>query len=251
MFTRVEFKLQAKEKLRGNWSYMAGLNVIILILTGIAGGILGIIPLFGSIIAMFITMPLQFSNIIIAIRLYKEQDIPVNTVFSGFQFTMKAVGLSLWMSIWILLWSLLLFIPGIIKSYSYSLAYYCLINNPELTIREALKESIRITNGYKADLFVLDLSWIGWSLLAGFTCGIGLLFLSPYQLETKYIAFRFLKEHIDGFVNEEERFVADDDIHEQSAPIDIDKQETTTKHVSSDLSADEEISTQKEDSINL
>ena len=42
------------------------------------------------------------------------------------------------------LWTLLFIIPGIIKSYSYSMAYYIRCDHPEYTATQAIKESQRI-----------------------------------------------------------------------------------------------------------
>ena len=65
----------------------------------------------------------------------------------------------------IILWSLLFLIPGIIAAYRYSLAVYVMIDHPEYTAMDCLRESKRLTNGYKAQLFTLDLSFILWLLL--------------------------------------------------------------------------------------
>ena len=60
---------------------------------------------------------------------------------------------------------MLFVIPGIIAAYRYSFAMLNLCENPELGVMEALNLSKRQTNGYKWQLFVLQLSFIGWSLL--------------------------------------------------------------------------------------
>jgi uncharacterized membrane protein len=52
---------------------------------------------------------------------------------------------------------------------------------PELTPREALRISREMMRGYKWDLFVLDITFIGWILLAILTLGIGLVFVTPYM----------------------------------------------------------------------
>lgn len=105
----------------------------------------------------------------------------------------------------IMLWSLLLIVPGIIKSYSYRLAFYCLMDDPNLSPKEAIQKSMRLTVGHKLDFFVLDLSWIGWAFAATFTCGIGSLFLIPYTRLTDYIAYRAISEQsLD--LSEEETF---------------------------------------------
>ena len=55
--------------------------------------------------------------------------------------------------------------PGIIAYYRYSFALYNLYEDPEMDIMEALNLSKRQTQGYKMELFKLDLSYMGWILL--------------------------------------------------------------------------------------
>lgn len=83
------------------------------------------------------------------------------------------------------LWSLLLVIPGIIKSISYSMSFLIAIEYPEISGREALKLSMKLTDGYKWDIFLLGLSFIGWAFLSVLTLGIGFLWLSSY-IDTAY-----------------------------------------------------------------
>lgn len=79
------------------------------------------------------------------------------------------------------LWTLLLIVPGIIKSYEYYLVPYILQDDPQMDYRDALKLSKDMMDGYKWNLFVLQLSFIGWEILGGLCCGIGLMFLRPYK----------------------------------------------------------------------
>lgn len=195
MFSRIAFKTQAKEKLKGNWAYLAGLSVRIVIITVFANAV-SYIPYLTIFALLLVAIPLPLSKLIIAIKLYNGEDIPVSTIFSAYHFFGKVIGLSLWTALWVFLWLLLFIIPGIVKSISYSMAFYCLFNNPKLTIREALQESTRITSGYKLELLVLDLSWIGWALVSVVTLGLGIFFLLPYMTMTDYIAFRFLKKQM-------------------------------------------------------
>lgn len=83
--------------------------------------------------------------------------------------------------IYTLLWSLLLIIPGIVKSYSYAMTEFVLVDRPDLAYNEAIEESMRLMQGNKWRLFVLDLSFFGWALLCILTLGIGYLFLAPYM----------------------------------------------------------------------
>jgi uncharacterized membrane protein len=80
------------------------------------------------------------------------------------------------------LWSLLFVIPGIIKGYEYRMIPYLMAENPDLSSEEAFALSKQMMNGQKWDAFVLDLSFIGWDILAGFTFGIlSALYVQPYK----------------------------------------------------------------------
>lgn len=81
----------------------------------------------------------------------------------------------------VFLWSLLFVIPGIMKAYSYSMIYYVKNDHPSFTWRECLAESERLMKGKRLNLFILDLSFLGWILLMPFTFGIGILWLAPYM----------------------------------------------------------------------
>lgn len=82
------------------------------------------------------------------------------------------------------LWYLLLIIPGIIKSYEYRFVPYLLTNEPDLTFTEAISRSQELTAGEKWNMFVLDLSFIGWFFLGSLLFGIGGIFVNPYYEAT-------------------------------------------------------------------
>ena len=121
---------------------------------------------------------------------YARNEVPsVKDVFLGFRIFGKVVPTVLLRDVFIFLWSLLLVIPGIIKGYSYSLVPYLIYENPNLTPKQALKLSETMMDGWKAEAFVLDLSFIGWRLLSALTLGIlDVLYVNPYY-ETAYAMF--------------------------------------------------------------
>ena len=75
---------------------------------------------------------------------------------------------------------LLLIVPAIIAAFSYSMVFYILADNPDISPTNALKKSKEMMMGYKWKIFFLGLSFLGWALLAILTLGIGLLWLMPY-----------------------------------------------------------------------
>lgn len=81
----------------------------------------------------------------------------------------------------VMCWSLLLFIPGIVAAYRYRFAVYNIMENDQLTASEAIALSCQQTKGMKWDLFILDLSFIGWSILSSMTLGLLDIWLMPYK----------------------------------------------------------------------
>ena len=90
------------------------------------------------------------------------------------------------------LWMLLLIVPGIIKSYSYSMAPYIMAEHPEWGANECITKSREIMDGHKFELFCLEISFIGWALLSILTLGIGGLFLTPYTRAARAAFYRNL-----------------------------------------------------------
>ncbi len=68
---------------------------------------------------------------------------------------------------------------AIIKSYSYAMAPYILIENPEMHGCDAITASRKLMHGKKAKLFCLELSYFGWGVLCVLTLGILSIWVSP------------------------------------------------------------------------
>lgn len=94
-----------------------------------------------------------------------------------------------------MLWTMLFFFPGIVKYYAYSQMFFVLAEFPDVSIPKALTISKRITYGFKADLFMLDLSFLGWYLLSILTGGIAIIWISPYIYMTKTNAYHALMKN--------------------------------------------------------
>lgn len=114
------------------------------------------------------------------LKQHDRQNPETRDLFSQFDRFGDGFCLALLQSLFIALWSLLLIIPGIIKAYSYSMAPFIMAENPNMTAKEALAASSNLMDGHKADLFFLDLSFIGWAILSLLTLGIGDFWLNPY-----------------------------------------------------------------------
>lgn len=119
------------------------------------------------------------------LNLIQENNPNFADLFSAFSIFWKGFAMRVLTGIFTFLWSLLFIIPGIIAAISYSMTPYILCENKELSASEAISLSKEMMQGNKWRYFCLDLSFIGWGILCGFTFGIGLLWLIPYKNAAK------------------------------------------------------------------
>lgn len=123
------------------------------------------IAIIANIYMLLITGPFAFGMTKYMLDLSYKKEVSSATVFSGFEMFLKTFGLTLYMGILVLLWALLLVVPGIIAVYRYSMAFYVLADNPDMSIKDCINESKRLMDGNKGKLFLLELSFIGWYIL--------------------------------------------------------------------------------------
>ena len=101
--------------------------------------------------------------------------------------------------LFITLWSLLFIIPGIIKSYEYCMVPYLLGDYPDITRQEAFEMSKKMMYGNKMNMFILELSFIGWYIVGALTFGIAnILFTDPYLNASRAEAYIALKDQMYG-----------------------------------------------------
>ena len=182
MFKRDQLKAAAKNQIRGNIGILFVCTLVIGLVTSVA-----------SVVSWLVYPAFAISSVLIYLGMTAGKKPQVADVFTGFNVFGKAFWLSFLTGLFTMLWMCLLWVPGIIKAISYSMAPYILAENPNLTARQALNESKRITNGVKMDLFVLQLSYIGWALLCAVTFGIALIYVGPYMQATMANAYLAIK----------------------------------------------------------
>ncbi len=189
-----------------------------------------IVRMLGLYAVMLLVCPVVvFAYLMLIQKMRKtKENIKFNDYVEGFAFWNKGILATLWQFLCFFLWFLLFFVCFAIitsvsvllidanlsfvgtaiifvviiilyvfiysKYYSYCMNLYILANNPKIKIKKALSLSIKITNGYRGNLFLLDLSFLGWYLLCCLTLGIGLFFFLPYYLMTFSNACEFLRK---------------------------------------------------------
>ncbi|MCX7714421.1 MAG: DUF975 family protein [Clostridia bacterium] len=241
MWTRCELKAKAKEVLK----YSYWMSFVVCLLVGVVSGRDGslgrsiskfegsathsnfdvhhldtILPFmnFAIILAIIIIISLAIafaffvSNpIIVGSKKFfiqaANRDVQLNYIGYGFKSNyMNGVKTMFVMDLLIFLWSLLFVIPGIVKSYSYMMVPYILAENPNISRQRAFEISIRATEGHKWNMWVLDLSFIGWYVLGIAACFIGVLFVRPYYYATHTQLYLKLRNNaiLNGITTENE-----------------------------------------------
>ena len=124
----------------------------------------------------------------------------IGNLLDGFGMFPRVLFLIILQIVLIFLWSLLLVIPGIIAAYRYSFAVYVMIDHPEMSAMDCLRESKRLTTGYKRQLFLLDLSFIFWFLLTmipvvGY---IAQVYVTPYMESARVLYYEQIRALQDG-----------------------------------------------------
>ncbi len=191
---RAQLKSDAKIQIKGKIGILFLITLIIGAISFLAGLVLAFIPFVGPIISSIIITP-AFSLSIVRVYLsISEGGTPsAGDAFCGFDDFWAAFKVTFFVGLYTFLWSLLLFVPGIIKALSYSMSMYILAENKGKSAHSCIRESMEMTNGYKMDLFILGLSFIGWILLCCVTLGIAAIWVIPYMNATYANAYKSLK----------------------------------------------------------
>lgn len=168
---------RSKISLQNNWGAAAGIYLLYFIISYAIANI----PLIGSIAPLIISGPFSLGICLFFLTLVRKSAPTISQLFDGFKTFEISMVTYIFTVIFTLLWSLLLIIPGIIASISYSMAYYIIIDNPNISAMDAITRSKEMMMGNKMKYFCMQWRFFGWILLALATFGIGFIWLTPYM----------------------------------------------------------------------
>lgn len=210
-----EIRRQARAHLQGNWGLSIGVAVVACLLGGLLTG-MSFIPeisywkqldfsetweireglrigfkngIFG-LAAFIVGGVVQLGYARFLLRQHDGKPTEFNDLFSQFDRFGTGFAQSFLRSLYTFLWALLLIIPGIIAALSYAMTPFILEEHPELTASEAIRRSKELMRGHKTDLFILELTFIGWSLLCILTLNLGHIALNPYKNAAYAVFYR-------------------------------------------------------------
>ena len=150
---------------------------------------------FVSVVVWLLTNLLAAGWSVYHLGIRQGKKMGYGTLFDGFAFAGKVILVNLVTSIFIALWTMLFVIPGIVAAYRYRFALYNLCEDPEMGVMEAIRMSKQQTKGFKWQLFVLDLSFLGWAILCGLTLGILTIWIEPWIEQSQVGYFQAIKQY--------------------------------------------------------
>lgn len=195
------YKNRALSALENKWGNFVLITFVFGLISGITQVLLGnevgsaILNLIGLVLFV-LSLPLYWGYQTLFLGAVRGGEATAKDLFEGYnkELFSRVLTTTLLYYVYVFLWSLLLFIPGYIKAFSYAMTPYILKDNPEMKNNAAIEESMRMMDGHKLELFMLDLSFIGWVILSILTCGIGLLWLVPYMNMARVNFYEDLKK---------------------------------------------------------
>ena len=174
-----DFRQSAWQSLSGKWGICILIFLIFDLISAACAG--GSYIVAGAVIGLIIMGPMTVGLSMVSLNVARGKDVEIGMLFKGFNDFSRALVLYITNNILIALWSMLFIIPGIIKSFSYSMSYYIMVDDPNISANDARKKSMEMMKGNKWRLFCLEFSFIGWILLSMLTFGILLLWVAPYM----------------------------------------------------------------------
>ncbi|MDE5549458.1 MAG: DUF975 family protein [Clostridia bacterium] len=177
MYKAKDYRQKAWSSLKDKWGVIVVIQLIYLVIMAACGALSRYY--IGALAMILLSGPLELGMNKVSLNVVRGEKVEVATVFDGFKDFSRAIVLQITNEIFIALWSLLFVIPGIIKTYSYSMSYFILLDNPEMSANDARKKSMEMMKGNKWRLFCLQFSYIGWILLSALTLGILELWVMP------------------------------------------------------------------------
>lgn len=199
MQTSSVYRAQARQDLQGRWGNVAVATLVLACIAIVLCGFPGILDAYGDmqiswlsttlsgltgVITLLLLMPMQYALYTALLQVARgDQGSSVENMLGNFKrnySSFVSAGCLTYVVVF-LLSIITLGIAGVIFSYAYRMVPYLLQDYPSLSAKEAMRTSRSMMKGHKWDLFVLDLSFIGWIILSIFTLGIGVLWVTPYQ----------------------------------------------------------------------
>lgn len=193
-------KLMARHTLRGRWTEALKVTFLMYVITTLPSAVIPVISNTAftasalNVYTMVVSGPMTLGISAYFLQVFRQKESGIEDLLAAFNYMWKSFVLLVLVTVKTILWLFVFIIPGIIAAFNYSQAFFILADNPQKSPRQCIEESKHLMAGNKARLFFLELSFIGWALLATIPTGIGSLLFGPDPSQITYAVGADFKE---------------------------------------------------------
>ena len=151
---------------------------------------------YGQIVSLLLAGPLQLGLCFFFLNLVKGKETRFELLFEGFKPLLTVLLAYAFITALTVIGLILLIVPGIVVALGFSMTYYVIAEDPEISFQIALEQSWKLTDGYKMELLELNLRFIPWYLLGLLCFIVGVFVVVPWHNTTLVLYYQYLKKNI-------------------------------------------------------
>ena len=170
------------------------LSIGVCLVYGLAVAVPAELNSYGEMLSFLLAGPLQLGLCFFFLNLVRGQETRFELLFEGFKPLLTVLLSYAIIAALTIVGLILLIVPGIIVALGFSMTYYVIADDPEITFQVALEQSWKLTDGYKMELLVLNLRFIPWYLLGLLCLIVGIFAVIPWHNTTLALYYEHLKE---------------------------------------------------------
>jgi len=170
------------------------LSIGVCLVYGLAVAVPAELNSYGEMLSFLLAGPLQLGLCFFFLNLVRGQETRFELLFEGFKPLLTVLLSYAIIAALTIMGLILLIVPGIIVALGFSMTYYVIADDPEITFQVALEQSWKLTDGYKMELLVLNLRFIPWYLLGLLCLIVGVFAVIPWHNTTLALYYEHLKE---------------------------------------------------------
>lgn len=149
---------------------------------------------YGEMVSFLLAGPLQLGLCFFFLNLIKGKETRFKLLSEGFKPLVTVLLSYAIITVLTVVGMILLVIPGIIVALGFSMTYYIIAEDPEISFQAALEQSWKLTDGYKMELLELNLRFIPWYILGVLCLIVGVLAVIPWHYTALALYYEDLKE---------------------------------------------------------
>jgi len=158
--------------------------------------VLGVPPelnTYGEWLSLLLAGPLNLGLCMYFLKISNSESPGIENIINGFQPLLQVLLLYFVSSLLIVLGLLLFILPGIVLSMGFSMSYYIMAEQQDVTFVEALQKSWDLTQDHKMDLFLLNIRFIPWYVLGLLCLVVGVFVVIPWHQTTLALVYKEFK----------------------------------------------------------